>query len=50
LQQTYPDLLDRHKDPIASVTTVLSRLVDYAEVRNSLDSNGRRLWEWNRGA
>ncbi len=50
LQQKYPELLDRHKDPIASVTTVLSRLVDYAEVRSSLDANGRRLWEWNRGA
>jgi hypothetical protein len=46
LQQRFPELLERHKDPIASVTTVLNRLVDYMEARCSLDSNGRRVWEW----
>jgi hypothetical protein len=39
-------LLERHKDPIASVTTVLNRLADYGEARCSLDTNGRRVWEW----
>ena len=38
--------MERHKDPIASVTTVLNRLSDYTEARCSLDSNGRRVWEW----
>ena len=33
LQQKFPEVLERHKDPIASVTTVLSRLADYAEAR-----------------
>ena len=46
LQQRFPELLERHKDPFASVTTVLNRLADYKEARCSLDSNGRRVWEW----
>ena len=46
LQQKFPDLIERHKDPIASVTTVLNRLVDYTEARCSLDVNGLRVWEW----
>jgi len=38
--------LARHKDPMASVTTVLNRLVAYGEARAvSLDS-GRRAWQW----
>jgi hypothetical protein len=28
------------------VTTVLNRLVDYNEARCSLDTNGRRVWQW----
>jgi hypothetical protein len=46
LQHRFPELLERHKDPIASVTTVLNRLADYTEARCSLDANGRRVWEW----
>jgi hypothetical protein len=46
LQQKSPEILARHKDPLASVTTVLNRLVDYAEARCSMDANGRRTWEW----
>lgn len=46
LQHRFPELLERHKDPIASVTTVLGRLGDYSEARCSLDANGRRVWEW----
>jgi hypothetical protein len=46
LQQRFPEVMERHKDPIASVTTVLNRLADYAEARCSLDANGRRVWEW----
>ncbi len=46
LQHKFPELLERHKDPIASVTTVLNRLADYTEARCSLDANGRRVWQW----
>ena len=46
LQQRFPEVLERHKDPIASVTTVLNRLADYGEARCSLDAGGRRVWEW----
>jgi hypothetical protein len=46
LQQRFPELLERHKDPIASVTTVLNRLAAYTEARCSLDASGRRVWEW----
>jgi hypothetical protein len=46
LQQRFPELLERHKDPMASVTTVLNRLADYNEAGCSLDATGRRVWEW----
>jgi hypothetical protein len=44
-QQKMPALLARHKDPMASVTTVLNRLVEYGEAQPVL-SNGRRAWQW----
>ena len=44
-QQKMPALLARHKDPMASVTTVLNRLVEYGEAEAVL-SNGRRAWCW----
>ena len=46
IQKRMPPMLERHKDPMASVTTVLNRLADYTEARCSLDPNGRRVWEW----
>jgi hypothetical protein len=46
LQQKFPKGWNATKDPIASVTTVLNRLPDYAEARRSLDTNGRRVWQW----
>jgi hypothetical protein len=46
IQEKTPPMLARHKDPMASVTTVLNRLVAYGEARAvSLDS-GRRAWQW----
>ncbi|PYX47075.1 MAG: hypothetical protein DMG79_14785, partial [Acidobacteria bacterium] len=45
LQQKMPVLLARHKDPMASVTTVLNRLVEYGEAQAVL-LNGRRAWCW----
>lgn len=44
-QAKMPDLLARHKDPMASVTTVLNRLVEYGEAEAVL-ANGRRAWRW----
>ena len=44
--QRTPGLLARHKDPMASVTTVLNRLVDYGEAQAVFSSNGRRAWRW----
>jgi hypothetical protein len=45
-QQKMPSLLAHHKDPMASVTTVLNRLVDYGEAQAVAASNGRRAWLW----
>lgn len=44
-QEKMPALLARHKDPTASVTTVLNRLVDYGEAE-AVMVNGRRAWRW----
>jgi hypothetical protein len=44
-QEKMPALLARHKDPMASVTTVLNRLVEYGEAQPVV-SNGRRAWLW----
>lgn len=46
IQEKVPPILTRHKDPLASVTTVLNRLVEYGEARTLVRENGRRAWEW----
>ena len=46
LERQAPTILARHKDPLASVTTVLNRLVDYGEARSLTNDRGRRVWEW----
>lgn len=46
LERHAPMILARHKDPLASVTTVLNRLVDYGEARSLSNDRGRRVWEW----
>lgn len=46
LERRASDILIRHKDPIASVTTVLNRLVEYGEARSLTNDRGRRVWEW----
>ena len=46
IQQKLPPMLARHKDPMASVTTVLNRLVEYGEARAVILGNGRRGWQW----
>ena len=45
IRQT-PSLLERHKDPLASVTTVLNRLVDYGEAQRVVLNDNRRGWRW----
>ena len=42
-QQKLPALLARHKDPMASVTTVLNRLVDYGEAQAVVVKRQTRL-------
>ena len=46
IQERMPPMLARHKDPMASVTTVLNRLVDYGEAHAVALNNGRRAWKW----
>jgi hypothetical protein len=46
IQIRVPAVLLRHKDPLASVTTVLNRLVDYGEAQSEVRENGRRAWQW----
>jgi hypothetical protein len=46
IQQKAPPMLARHKDPMASVTTVLNRLVAYGEAKAVALENGRRAWQW----
>jgi chorismate mutase len=46
IQEKMPLMLERHKDPMASVTTVLNRLVAYGEAKAVALENGRRAWQW----
>jgi len=46
LRQKAQPMLARHKDPMASVTTVLNRLVAYGEAQAVALDNGRRAWRW----
>lgn len=46
IREKNPALLERHKDPIASVTTVLNRLVAYGEAESVFLDNGKRAWQW----
>src|SRR6202050_3735469 len=46
IQVRMPPILSRHKDPTASVTTVLNRLVEYGEAQAVLLGSGRRAWRW----
>src|SRR4051794_8003659 len=46
LQKKFPGVLERHKKPFASVTTVLTRLVEYDEARTFLNEDGGRVWQW----
>jgi len=45
-EQKLPAMLARHKDPLASVTTVLNRLVEYGEAEAVHTHTGKRAWRW----
>jgi hypothetical protein len=49
IQQKTPPIILHHKDPLASVTTVLNRLVEYGEAQSTVRENGRRAWQWVSG-
>jgi chorismate mutase len=46
LKAKFPGLLEKHKKPTASVTTVLNRLVEYDEARSSQIDGKGRVWQW----
>ncbi|MBZ5683206.1 MAG: hypothetical protein LAO24_24205 [Acidobacteriia bacterium] len=46
IHEVAPTVPARHKDLIASVTTVLNRLADYGEAEAVALPNGRRAWQW----
>ena len=46
LLKKFPGLLEKHKKPSASVTTVLNRLVEYDEARSYLVEEKGRVWQW----
>jgi len=46
IERRNPALLARHKDPLASVSTVLNRLASYGEARFLVNDRGRRAWQW----
>ena len=46
LKAKFPGLLEKHKKPTASVTTVLNRLVEYDEARSSQIEGKGRVWQW----
>jgi hypothetical protein len=50
MQQKIPPVILHHKDPLASVTTVLNRLVEYGEAQSVVRENGRRAWKWVAGS
>jgi hypothetical protein len=45
LLSKFPGVLEKHKKPTASVTTILNRLVEYDEARSFVTGSGR-VWQW----
>ena len=46
IKRRNPATLAKHKDPLASVNTVLNRLARYGEARTIVNQRGKRAWEW----
>jgi hypothetical protein len=47
IQRTTPKVLAKHKDPLATVNTVLNRLAQYGEARAVTSEAGHRAWQWS---
>jgi hypothetical protein len=46
MRERDPALIERHKDPIASATTVLNRLVKYGEAHRVTLVGNKNSWQW----
>jgi len=46
IQRTSPALLANHKDPLATVNTILGRLAEYGEASVMSGEHGLRVWLW----
>lgn len=46
IQRSVPLLLARHKEPLATIYTILGRLVEYGEVTALPGDRGQRAWIW----
>ena len=46
IQRTSPALLARHQDPMATINTILGRLVQYGEATVRPGDRGQRAWVW----
>ncbi len=46
IERTMPPLLAHHKDPMATINTILARLVEYGEAKVSPGNHGQRVWLW----
>jgi len=46
IERRNPTLLLHHRNPLASVSTVLNRLSRYGEARVVVNESGRRAWVW----
>ena len=46
IQRRQPKLLAHHKSPVASITTILNRLVHYGEARVTTTLSGKKAWQW----
>ena len=46
IQRRQPHLVAHHKSPIASITTVMSRLVKYGEAQTFTTPAGRKAFRW----
>jgi hypothetical protein len=46
MRERDPSLLERQKDPVSSITTILNRLADYGEVQRVVLSDNTRGWQW----
>lgn len=49
IQRTVPALLAHHKDPMATINTILGRLVYYGEATGLPRDRGQRAWLWAAG-